>query len=240
MERLDKILSRKLNITRSKAKSLIKQKQVTVNGMTAKSGDLKCTDKDIITASGKKLSENDFTYIMLNKPKGVVSASDGRGEKSVIDLLPNEMKRKNLFPAGRLDKDTTGFVLITDDGEFAHNILSPKKHIEKTYLAVLDKPVDDNVIRDFESGMVLGNKTLLPAKLTVMNEEKTIARVVIKQGVYHQIKRMFKKHKITVLELKRTAMGGLCLDDKLALGESRYITENELLMITLVDKSYSL
>ena len=138
------------------------------------------------------------------------------------------MKRKGLFPAGRLDKDTTGFVLITDDGAFAHDILSPSHHIDKTYTAKLDKPFDDDVINDFKSGMTLGGEKLLKAEITPLNNDCTIAEVVLRQGLYHQVKRMFKKHGITVVELKRTKMGNLPLDKTLKSGECRYIGENEL------------
>ena len=228
MTRLDKFTAEKLNITRSAAKSLIKSGEVFVNSKAVTSPDFKCGDDDEITVSGRTLSSEKFVYIMMNKPKGVICASDGRGEKTVIDLLPDDMKQKNLFPAGRLDKDTTGFVLITNDGDFAHSILSPKKHVSKTYLALLDKPVDSGVIMDFESGMSLGEETLLPAKLSAENEEKTLVKVVIKQGIYHQIKRMFEKHSLEVLELKRIKIGALPLDEKLKEGKCRYITQDEL------------
>jgi 16S rRNA pseudouridine516 synthase len=228
MIRLDKLISEKLNISRSEAKQLIKKGEVLVNSSPASSPETKIGEGDEITVSGKRISSEKFVYIMMNKPKGVICASEDEKEKTVIDLLPEDMRIKNLFPAGRLDKDTTGFVLITNDGEFAHNILSPKKHVEKTYLALLDKPLDKSVIMDFESGMSLGEEKLLPAKLTAENKDKTLARVVIKQGIYHQIKRMFIKHGIEVLELKRIKIGSLPLDEALAKGESRYITKKEL------------
>ena len=231
MIRLDKFIAEKLNTTRSAAKSLIKSGEVCVNSKPVTSPDFKFGDGDEITVSGRKLNTEKFVYIMMNKPKGVVCASEGEKEKNVIDLLPDEMRVKNLFPAGRLDKDTTGFVLITNDGEFAHSILSPKKHVEKTYIALLDKALDSSVIMDFESGMSLRDEKLLPAKLTAENEDGTIARIVIKQGIFHQIKRMFKKHGIEVLELKRIKIGNLPLDESLKEGESRYITNNELKLI---------
>ena len=170
---------------------------------------------------------------MMNKPKGVISSSDGRktGEKTVVDILPDEMKRKGLFPTGRLDKDTTGFVLITDDGGFAHRILSPKNHIPKTYIAVLDRPFDQSVIADFEGGMLLNGEKCLPASLESLNADNTRAKIVLRQGMYHQIKRMFKKHSITVLELERTAMGALSMDGSLSPGQARYLNEEELLLV---------
>lgn len=228
MERIDKILSRELNITRNEAKQYLKSGAVVINGVTIKSGDTKCGSCDLISVNGKNINSQKFVYIMMNKPKGVISASEGRGEVTVTDILPENMKRKNLFPAGRLDKDTTGFVLITDDGQFAHNILSPKKHIDKTYIAKLDKPFDENVKNDFEKGMELNGEKLLKAEIQPVNDDYTLAKVVLKQGLYHQVKRMFKKHGITVVELDRIAMGRLPLDKNLAPGECRYITEDEL------------
>ena len=120
---------------------------------------------------------------MMNKPKGVISASNSKDEKTVIDILPDDMKRKNLFPAGRLDKDTTGFLLITDDGELAHSILSPKNHIPKTYIAKLDKPFDENIIKEFEKGIEFKDEKCLPAKLETVDGDFKIAKVVIKQGM---------------------------------------------------------
>lgn len=227
MERIDKIISRELNITRSEAKKIISKKRVMINGVVAKA-DSKCNDSDTITVNGKEIANNKYVYIMMNKPKGVISASEGGDEKTVVDILPDDMKRRGLFPAGRLDKDTTGFVLITDDGEFAHDILSPKKHINKTYIATLDKPFTDEVKADFESGMSLGDEKLLKASVEAIDGDCTKAKVVLKQGLYHQVKRMFKKHGITVVELERIKMGGLELDKMLKLGDCRYLTTDEL------------
>ncbi len=234
MERIDKFLSRELNMTRSEAKALVKSGAVQVDSAVVKSADLKIDPRAArIVANGREIAYNQYVYIMMNKPKGVISSTDGReaGAKTVVDILPEDMKRKNLFPAGRLDKDTTGFVLITDDGAFAHRILSPKSHVPKTYIAVLDKPFDLSVKADFESGMVLGDEKCLPASVECVNGDYTRAKVILKQGMYHQIKRMFKKHSITVLELERTAMGALSLDAKLAPGQARYLNEEELLLI---------
>jgi 16S rRNA pseudouridine516 synthase len=231
MTRLDKILSRELNISRNDAKSIVKQGRVQVNGSVAKAVDVKCSDDDEILLDSKPVGNNKFVYIMMNKPKGVISASNGNGDKTVVDILPDDMKRRGLFPAGRLDKDTTGFVLITDDGEFAHDILSPKKHIDKTYIATLDKPFNFAVKSDFENGMELNGEKLLKAEIEPVDGDYTKARVVLKQGLYHQVKRMFLKHGITVLELDRIAMGNLLLDKNLKLGESRYITKEEIKLI---------
>ena len=228
MERIDKILSRELNITRSQSKTLLRSGRVALDGKVITSGDLKCSDGCAISVDGELISNNKYVYIMMNKPKGVISAAKSADDVTVVDILPQEMKRKNLFPAGRLDKDTTGFMLITDDGEFAHDILSPKKHIDKTYIATLDKPFDSSVTADFENGMMLNGEKLLKAHIEPVNGDYHIARVVLKQGLYHQVKRMFKKHSITVVELHRVAMGNLPLDENLAPGECRYLTNDEI------------
>ncbi len=234
MERIDKIISKELNIGRNDAKSLIKSGKVFLNGSSVKSPSEKLDEeKDVLTVGGRVIHLRRFVYIMMNKPEGVISSTDGRktSEKTVIDILPEDMKRKNLFPAGRLDKNTTGFVLITDDGEFAHRILSPRSHVPKTYIAKLDKPFDDEISDAFSNGITIGDDECLPAVLEPVDGDYTLARVIIKQGMYHQIKRMFKKYSIEVIGLKRIKMGRLNLDESLAAGECRYIDEKELEMI---------
>lgn len=229
MERIDKIISVASGVSRADARALIKKGLVSVNGAVIKDIGFKADEKnDIICSRGEKLCYSKFVYIMMNKPKGVISASEGRKEKTVVDILPDSMKRKNLFPAGRLDKDTTGFVLITDDGDFAHKILSPKNHIPKTYIAELDKPFDDTVVSAFEQGVALKDDLCMPAKISAVDGDYTKALVIIKQGMYHQIKRMFGKFGITVTELTRIKMGSLALDETLQPGGCRYITPDEL------------
>lgn len=229
MERLDKIISTALNISRTDAKALIKKGFVSVDGKTVKSPNDKADEKNShIICQGKSVAYSRFVYIMMNKPKGVISATEDGSEKTVVDILPKEMKRKNLFPAGRLDKDTTGFMLITDDGEFAHKILSPKNHIPKTYAVTLDKSFDDRVTEAFEKGIELKNDTCMPAEIVSADENNTKAIVTIRQGMYHQIKRMFGKFGLGVVELDRIRMGGLELDKSLERGECRYLTEAEL------------
>lgn len=233
LERLDKILSKCLPLSRNELKKAAKAGRITLNGEAV--GDLSVKadgNADSVLFDGKAVNTAEFVYIMLNKPKGVISASDGRGEKTVIDLLPDEMKRSGLFPAGRLDKDTTGFLLITDDGDFAHRILSPKNRVEKTYIATLDKPVDENGIKQLESGITLNDGTkFLPAKLKALNDNKTVVEIKICEGKYHEVKRMFKAVGCAVNELERTAMGKLMLDKSLKPGEARYVTPEELNMI---------
>lgn len=233
MERLDKIVATALQISRKDAISLIKSGRVNENGVALKDTKKKLDENTAeLFLDENRIYYYKYVYIMMNKPKGVISASDGKGDKSVIDILPAEMKRKNLFPAGRLDKDTTGFMLITDDGEFAHSILSPKNHIPKTYIAKLDKPFDETVVKEFESGVKLKDEKCMGAKLEAADGNFCTARVEIKQGMYHQIKRMFARFGLKVVELKRIKMGNLYLDESLKEGECRYISEKELSMIS--------
>lgn len=237
MERLDKVISNTNSYSRSEIKKMIKSGRVTVNGKIIKDSAYKVDgNSDVITVDSVELFTNKFVYIMQNKPKGVVSASEGKGDTTVVDLLPDEMKRDGLFPAGRLDKDTTGFVLITNDGEFAHRILSPKNHIEKTYEVMLDKPVTSEGVVILENGLELKDGTVFkPAKLKKLNENNTKFEIVIYEGKYHQIKRMFKAVGSTVIELNRIKMGNLYLDSKLEKGSSRYLTEEELGKISQID-----
>lgn len=229
MERIDKIIAASKNISRSDARLLIKKGLVSVDGETVRAADKKVDEKGSnILCKGETIGYSKFVYIMMNKPKGVISASEGRGDRTVIDILPDDMKRKKLFPAGRLDKDTTGFMLITDDGDFAHRILSPKSHIPKTYIATLDKPFDEEIINAFNQGIPLKDDTCMPASLEAVDDTFKVGRVTIRQGMYHQIKRMFGKFNIEVIGLKRIRMGGFDLDESLKEGECRYLTADEI------------
>lgn len=232
MERIDKIIASSKNISRSDARALIKKGLVSVDGEVIKAVDRKVDEASSdILCGGESIGYSRFVYIMMNKPKGVISASEGKGYKTVIDILPDEMKRKKLFPAGRLDKDTMGFMLITDDGDFAHRILSPKSHIPKTYVATLDKPFGEEIIDAFNQGIILKDDTCMPALLEAVDDSFTVGRVTIRQGMYHQIKRMFGKFGIEVVELRRIKMGSLDLDTNLNEGECRYISYDELKLI---------
>ena len=230
-ERLDKLIASQGLLSRNDVKNMVKRGEVSVNGSVVKDSSLKVSYEDNIKVKGEPLLQTEFIYIMLNKPKGVVSASEDKRDKTVVDILPDELKRKNLFPAGRLDKDTTGFSLITDDGDFAHRILSPSKHVNKTYLATVSDDIDfENAKKAFADGVVLGDGTvLLSAQLEQV--ERRIFKVIIKEGKYHQVKRMFASLGTKVTELKRIAIGGLALDASLQEGEARMITDNELKMI---------
>lgn len=231
MERLDKILSSFYGVSRGDIKKLMKKHSVSVNSETVKSLEMKVNpDTDEITVDGKRVVFKKHIYIMLNKPKGVISASNDTKIPTVIDLVPESLYRDGLFPAGRLDSDTTGFVLITDDGDFAHRILSPKNHIEKTYYALLERPLTQNDIESFLSGIELRDGTLcLEAKVRMLGGNT--AEVIIHEGKYHQVKRMFAALGNRVLELRRVKMGGLALDEALGEGECRELSEEEISLI---------
>ncbi len=231
MERLDKILASQGTLSRKDVKELIKKGRVILNGKVVRDSAVKIdVQTDKVCLDGEEISLKKHIYIMLNKPQGVVSASDSDTDKTVVDLVPDELSRKGLFPAGRLDKDTTGFVLITDDGEFAHRILSPKNHIFKTYLARLDHSLSDSDIKLIENGITLADGTTLKeAKLEIVEEgENPLVKIMICEGKYHQVKRMFAAAGNKVISLHRSKMGGLDLDTALKAGECREITPEEL------------
>lgn len=230
-ERLDKIIASQGIGSRREAQALIRSGQVAVNGTVVRRADFKADPaSDILTLAGEPLHYNRFLYLMMNKPEGVLSASRDPHARTVIDLLPPEFTRRGLFPAGRLDKDTQGFVLITDDGGLAHRILSPKKKVEKYYEAVVRRVPTKEDIFAFSQGIALAGGTVCrPAKLRVL-EEAPCARVEITicEGMFHQVKRMFQARDNQVLHLKRTKIGGLALDSGLEPGECREITPEEL------------
>lgn len=172
-QRLDKAIAMQGSLSRSEVKTLIRKGAVTVNGQVVKNSDFGVDfDSDTVAVQGKELSLSMHIYLMLNKPKGVVSASEDKKLPTVVDLIPKELWRKGLFPAGRLDKDTTGFVLITDDGEFAHDILSPKKHISKTYHALVNGTITDEMVEGFAKGVTIGEDFTLPASLKKISSEE--------------------------------------------------------------------
>lgn len=231
MERIDKLISSQGKYTRSEVKKLIREGRVTVDGKVVSRPETKAdADRQVIAVDGESLSYKKHLYIMLNKPKGVISASRDDRETTVVDLVPAELQRNGLFPAGRLDGDTTGFVLITDDGDFAHRILSPKNHIQKTYHAELAEEITEETIAAFRKGVKLSDGTLcLEAELRSLGGRQ--AEIKICEGKYHQVKRMFAALGNKVLALKRTAMGNLPLDESLAPGECRELTDEELAQI---------
>ena len=202
-----------------------------MNGQPEKAADRQVEPlTDVIEVDGVPLRVREHVYLMLHKPQGVVSATEDRHQPTVVDLVPPELRRKNLFPAGRLDKDTEGFVLITDDGAFAHRILAPKNKLPKRYTAVLDHRLDPAVIGEFEKGVDIGGGDYtLPAELTILeNGENPRVSVIICEGMYHQIKRMFERFGYQVIYLKREQIGGLPLDPALPKGACRELTDEEL------------
>lgn len=238
-QRLDKAIAMQGSLSRSEVKTLIRKGAVTVNGQVVKNADFGVDfDSDTVAVQGKELSLRTHIYLMLNKPKGVVSASEDKHLPTVIDLVPKELWRKGLFPAGRLDKDTTGFVLITDDGEFAHDILSPKKHISKTYHALVNGEITEEMIEGFAKGVTIGEDFTLPASLKRISsdEQGSWGEVILKEGMYHQIKRMFGAYGLKVLELKRVQMGKLPLDPSLEEGKCRELTAEELQLVSTRDE----
>ncbi len=240
-ERIDKIIASQGLLSRSEIKAMVRRGEVMLNGVVIKDSSVKASFDDEICINGELINQTRFTYIMLNKPQGVVSASNDKKDKTVVDILPQELKRKNLFPAGRLDKDTVGFCLITDDGEFAHNILSPAKHVTKTYIATLSNPIDyEKAKTGFSEGVVLSDGTVLLSAILqqLQGGDKPVYKVIIKEGKYHQVKRMFSTFGAEVLELNRIAIGGLLLDDSLNRGEARLITESELRSIVENDETF--
>lgn len=240
MERLDKILASQGASSRKDVKEIIKSGRVAVNGKTVRDSSVKISDTDCVSLDGKILTLKKHIYLMLNKPEGIVSASDSKTEKTVVDLVPDEFFRSGLLPAGRLDKDTVGFVLITDDGDFAHRILSPKNHIVKTYEARLAKTLTEEQRQLIQKGIVLSDgTTCLESRIKILeNGDASLVAIQICEGKYHQIKRMFAAAGNKVVSLKRTKMGDLELDASLLPGECREITSEELNKIEF-GKSFS-
>ncbi len=225
--RLDKFLC-ELNIgTRSQVKALLKQGLVTVNGVVVKSPDVKLNEHtDCIKYKEKELKYTKFVYYMLNKPAGVVSATNDNTAQTVVSLL-GENYRPDIFPVGRLDKDTTGLLLLTNDGELSHKLLSPRKHVGKTYLVSIETPLHEESIQALEQGVDIGeDKPTLPAKVEVISDREI--RLTICEGKFHQVKRMLIAVDNRVLALKRVAFGSLVLDATLKEGEYRPLTEAEI------------
>lgn len=230
--RLDKYLAEMGVGTRQEVKKQIRQGKVTVNGTVVKTADTKIDETcDEVTIGGLNISYVSYEYYMLNKPGGVVSATEDRRDTTVIDLIKDK-KRKDLFPVGRLDKDTEGLLLITNDGDLAHRLLAPKKHVDKVYYAKIDGMVTEEDVKRFAEGIDIGaeeEEMTRPAKLDIMKSaEESEIRLTIHEGKFHQVKRMFLAVGKEVTYLKRERMGTLCLDENLKPGEYRLLTEEEI------------
>ena len=226
--RLDKFLSDSTDMSRKDIKQLIKKKAVTVNGEIITKPETQVGENDAVTVSGQTVSYRRFVYLLLNKPSGYVSATEDKKYPVVTDLVPEEYRHFDVFPAGRLDIDTEGLLILTNDGEFVHDITSPKKNVYKRYFARLDKPAEDTDISIFADGMEFKDFTAKPAKLEICDGNNE-AYVEIAEGKFHQVKRMFERVGKTVVYLKRVSIGGLGLPDSLKLGEVKEIEYDELL-----------
>lgn len=234
--RIDKILSHMGYGTRSEIKKAVKNGYVTVDGKTIKDSGMQVDpDRDIVEIDGEVVKFREYIYLMLHKPPGVISATEDLREETVIDLLDEEYVIFQPFPVGRLDKDTEGLLLLTNDGQLAHNLLSPRKHVPKTYEAKVLGRIGDKEITVFQQGVTLDDGYVTkPAELIVISEEQTDmgiisnVQVTIHEGKFHQVKRMFEAVGSKVLYLKRISMGSLALDPELPMGSYRELTEEEL------------
>lgn len=224
--RLDKYLCLNGFGTRTEVRKLVKQGIVTVDGETARDQGMQIRPgESAVVVAGEAVAYQEHVYIMLNKPEGVVSATGDRWHETVLDLLEGAFRGRDLFPVGRLDRDTTGLLLLTDDGALAHALLSPRKHVEKTYEALLDAPADGADVEAFAQGLQLDDFAAMPARLEPLGGNR--AEVTLTEGKFHQVKRMFEARGKTVLTLHRRSMGPLTLDEELAPGRWRELTEEE-------------
>lgn len=228
MERLDKLLAGTGKWSRREVKALVRQGLVRVDGRLAASAEDKCDPAAaVVTVAGETVALHRFTYVMLHKPAGLLTATEDRKQPTVLDLLPPELRRIGLAPVGRLDKDTEGLLLLTNDGELAHRLLSPKYHVDKRYLARVDGELSAADTEAFARGMTLGDGLeCLPAGLEVLPDRVCI--VTLREGKFHQVKRMLAARGAPVLYLKRLSMGPLTLDDSLAAGAYRLLRAEEI------------
>lgn len=235
MMRIDKFLSQTGAATRSQARKLIKQGKVMVDKKPAKTPKLKVDENQaVVELEGKRIMFQRYFYYLLNKPQGVITATRDKSQRTVLDLLKAEDRREDIFPVGRLDKDTTGLLLLTNNGDLAHEMLSPRHHVEKTYRALVSGLADAKTQAAFKTGLILRDGLhTQPAKLEIertdRQKEESLVKITITEGKYHQIKRMFAACGMHVKKLERIAMGSLTLDDKkLPAGRYRELTEEEI------------
>lgn len=231
LTRLDKYIADSGTAPRSKVKKAIKSGKVTVDGKIIKDSGYKTdTENSTVAYCGKTISYDRLVYIMLNKPKGVVSSTDDKRDKTVIDLLDADLQNRKLFPVGRLDKDTTGLLILTNDGDFAHRTLSPSRHINKVYTAELDKKPPENTADLFLKGIDIGGHICGSSIVEYGINANGVpsAKITISEGKYHQVKRMFEAVGCKVTELKRIKFGEIALDDSLPLGGSRPLNRDEM------------
>ena len=225
--RLDKYLADMGVGSRRDVKSILKAGRVKVNSVIVTEAEAKIDiNADNVELDGKRIGYEEYRYYMLNKPAGVISATKDKLSDTVIEILKGE-NTKDLFPVGRLDKDSEGLLIISNDGKFAHNVLSPAKHVDKTYFVRLDKKPNEEEISHIENGIDIGDdKPCLPAKVEVISDDE--AYITISEGRFHQVKRMFQAVGINVTYLKRISMGALKLDENLAPGEYKKLSKEEI------------
>lgn len=225
--------------SRKEVKQLLKDGAIKVNDVIVKNAKVHVDpEKDTVTLNEEVIEYKEFVYLMMNKPQGVISATEDAHDKTVIDLLELEDMVYSPFPVGRLDKDTEGLLLITNDGQLAHQLLSPKKHVPKTYFAVIDRDVTEEDVQAFRQGVTLDDGYLTkPGELKIINSgENSEIELTITEGKFHQVKRMFEAVGKRVVYLKRISMGPLGLDESLELGEYRELTEEELIQLKVYHK----
>lgn len=228
MERIDKLLSATGRWSRKEGKELVRQGRVLADGRTVQRPEEKADPAAVrLTVDGAEVDCAPFVYVMLHKPAGLLSATEDKNQPTVLDLLPPELKKRGLFPVGRLDKDTTGLLLLTDDGALAHELLSPKKHVDKVYRAEVEGRVDGGDAAALAAGLVLGDGTVcLPAGLEPLGDGSACL-VTLREGKYHQVKRMLAARGKPVCVLHRLRMGPLALDEGLKPGQWRFLTPQE-------------
>ncbi|MBO5745624.1 MAG: rRNA pseudouridine synthase [Clostridia bacterium] len=232
MERIDKVVATGFGCSRKDSRGVILRGRVLVDGIICRDISMKVDpDTNLITVDGNDISFKKNVYIMINKPKGILSASNDKSRETVVDLVKNDFPRDGLFPVGRLDKDTTGLLIITDDGDFGHKVISPKSGIEKEYIVTLDKPVTDADIAVLEKGVTLADGTVCRPAVVKPYKGRTVVSTTITEGKYHEIKRMFGVVGIGVNELSRIRIGKLVLDVQLDQGQYREISDEELALV---------
>ncbi len=227
--RIDKFLSNMGIASRTESSKAARQGGILVNGVAVKGADVHIDpDKDEVIFCGRKIEYRKYTYILMNKPDGVVSATEDGRDKTVIDLLPEELQKLNLFPCGRLDKHTLGLVMLTDNGDLAHRLLSPKHHVKKKYFFESKFPLTDEEIKYLEAGATLEDGYVTkPSKIELGADGKS-GYITLVEGKYHQIKRMLESVNNKITYLERVTFGPLVLDESLARGEWRFLTKNEI------------
>lgn len=232
MERLDKLLAATGRWSRREVKGLVKAGRVLVDGVPAAAPEQKLDpDRSRVLVDGEEAVFREFTYVMLNKPAGVLSATEDARQETVLDLLPPELRRRGLFPVGRLDKDSEGLLLLTNDGDLAHRLLSPKYHVDKVYYIQTDAPLTEEDRAAFAGGVLLADGAeCLPAGLELLGDGRE-ALVTLHEGKFHQIKRMIASRGAAVCRLKRLSMGTLVLDEGLRPGGFRLLNEEEVMKI---------